>query len=154
MSLRALLRSPRPAVQRVGLAGLALCAMGCACPDATTVLPIDAGRHQSLLARYGSEALPDYECERLCPLQSDEPTTCAGNAGVGGGSSSEGGHGGSGGVGGAGGGAGTGGATGTAGSGATPCTEQPAFAYLDECKLATIEWTTPAVICTGTPPCM
>ena len=149
MSLPVPPRWLRRAGPGLGVAALSLWSVGCACPDATTVLPIDTARYQSLLGRYGSEALPDYECEKLCPLQSHTPTSCEGSAGTAGDGGSN-----DGGAAGAGGSGGTGGATGTAGTGGTPCTEQPAFAYLEECKLATIEWTTPAVICTGTPPCM
>jgi hypothetical protein len=79
----------------------------------------------------------------------------AGAGGLGGAGGAAG-AGGLGGAGGAAGGGGLGAAGGQGGTGAAPwCTPQelPQFVTITECKLTTIEWFEPAVICTGSPPC-
>ena len=116
-----------------------LCAVGagCSCSDTTTVLPITRQQYYALGARYGQEALPDYECEALCMRSvTVVPDGCAQGGGAGSG--------------------GTSGTGGQGGTGAPPwCAPQQLqqFVSITECKLATIEWIDPAVICTGRLPC-
>ncbi|NUP07720.1 MAG: ferritin-like domain-containing protein [Polyangiaceae bacterium] len=42
---------------------------GCACPASTATFPISAADHDTLWNRYGNEALPIKECERLCVVE-------------------------------------------------------------------------------------
>jgi hypothetical protein len=133
----------------------------------TTVLPISAQQHRTLSARYGTEALPDYECEALCMRT---VTVVPNGVGCGsGGSAGSAGSDGAGGAGGAGATAGAGGAgaageggaggaaTGGQGTGGTPSwcapNELEQFVSITECTLTTVEWVEPAVICTGSLPC-
>jgi len=122
-----------------------LCAVGtgCSCADTTTVLPVGKQQYDALSARYGPEALPDYECEALCM----RTVTVVPN-GVGCGSGGNGGSAGSG---------ASAGSGGSGGAGGTPpwCSphELEQFVSITECKLTTVEWVEPAVICTGSLPC-
>jgi hypothetical protein len=147
-------------------------AQGCACPDATVVLPIEPYRYDALRTTYGWEALPDYECDSICipeiPPECTSPTAAgganaAGAGGLGqggsvaGGAGTGGGEGGFAAPGGAAGAPASGGSGGSAASGATApidCAPYEGFAYVSECKLTTIEWTRPAVVCVGTVRCM
>jgi hypothetical protein len=158
------LSAPRPIVHGLALAVLAL-AFGCSCPDATVVVPIEPYRYHALQSAYGWEALPNYECDAIClAAESGCTTTTAtgGSSADGGGGLSAGGGGAGGGnpSGGAGGGSSAGGGAGAApggggsGSGGIDCSPYQSFAYVSECKLTTIEWTRPAVVCVGTVQCM
>jgi hypothetical protein len=130
----------------------------------TTVLPISAPQHRVLSARYGVEALPDYECEALCMRNvTTLPDGCAqgggagsGGAGATGGAGVEGGSAGAAGAAGGttgGGGASSGGQGGTATPPSCVPQEHEPFVSISECKLTTVEWVEPAVICTGSLPC-
>jgi len=128
----------------------------CECPDAATVLPVEQHRYDVLLARYGSEALPYDECEALCLSPSALGTGCGGQAPGGSAGAAGAAVGGAGGTGGQGGIAlaGAGGAAAATGGSAECTSTAPGFGTLDECKLVTIRWTVPAILCSGTLACM
>jgi hypothetical protein len=93
------------------------------CPEQTTVIPITAEEYESLASRYGIEALPLEDCDRLCGLDD-------------------------------GGGSGGSGGAGTGGSGAaTTSSSSDGFQSVRECSLVTIEFSEPAVLCTGASLC-
>jgi hypothetical protein len=124
-------------------------ALGCACPDATVVLPIERYRYEALQKSYGWEALPDYECDAIC-FGAETPPECTSTTAAGG----EGGFVTAGGAGGAGGAPGTGGSAASGAAEPIDCAPYEGFAYVSECKLSTIDWTRPAVVCAGTVQCM
>ena len=141
----------RSALAGAGVWLLGCAAAGCLCGKLTTVFPISEAQYASLLSRFGAEALPDDECETLCR---PAPTpTCAASGAAGGGAG-----GGAGGTTAAGGGTG-GAATGGSGAGGIESgaciepSESDQYASINECKLAKIRWTIPAVVCVGTAPC-
>ncbi len=107
----------------VPLTALPLAAACGTCPDSTTVVRITDDDFAELSALYGSEALPTTECNRLCGLD-DGTTTATGGGGSGGGS------------------------TDTSGTGFSG-----GFQNVLTCELVTIEFSQPAVLCTGTNAC-
>jgi hypothetical protein len=156
--------SPPRSIVPVFALVLAGASFGCSCPDATVVVPIEPYRYHALQSAYGWDALPNYECDAICIAAqsgcSSGVATGGSNAAGGGGLGPGGGGAGGGPLGGAGGLAAYGGAAGAAPSGgaaaapAIDCAPYESFAYVSECKLTTIEWTRPAVVCVGTVQCM
>jgi len=114
-------------------AAAALSSCGC---DRNTVFPVDPVVYEQLQGRYGSEALPVRECEKICATHHFGATGQEGAGGDGQGGATT----------------GTTTSSTTASATSNPAVypaETSAMQAVTECFLTTINWQLPAVSCTG-----
>lgn len=106
---------------------------GCSCDEGTTVFAIEQAEYTSLSKQYGFEALPQNVCVSLC-IDAQRARADAGVADAGDTDAGD-----------------AGADAGDVGGG--ELAPESRLTSVSECKLVTIDWTEPAVICTGTPDC-